>query len=138
MASAASMERVQQHLLPHSSKPTATTNTPWPSQTERKYKGFMHGGVQILRDEGIAGLYKGCVLHASLLDWVACLAVIASPSFPNTSLSIVPAALRECSYAAIRLALYDPIKTLLGENRADGVKGTSCRSSDEASHESND
>ncbi|ELR23554.1 carrier superfamily protein [Acanthamoeba castellanii str. Neff] len=61
---------------------------------ERKYKGFMHGGVQILRDEGIAGLYKG----------------------------IVPAALRECSYAAIRLALYDPIKTLLGENRADGVK----------------
>ncbi len=136
MASAASMERVQQDLLPHSSKPTATTNTPWPSQTERKYKGFMHGGVQILRDEGIAGLYKGCALHAGVLDWVTCLAIIASPSFLNTLLSIVPAALRECSYAAIRLALYDPIKTLLGENRADGVKGTSCRSSDEASHKS--
>jgi hypothetical protein len=26
---------------------------------ERKYKGLVHGGVQILRDEGIAGLYKG-------------------------------------------------------------------------------
>jgi hypothetical protein len=56
---------------------------------ERKYKGFTRSVLHIIKEEGLVGLYKG----------------------------IVPAALRESSYAAIRLALYDPIKQMLGEDR---------------------
>lgn len=56
------------------------------SLSRRKYPGFLRGGVQIVRQEGIRGLYKG--LTASLM--------------------------REGSYSSIRLGLYDPMKQLFG------------------------
>lgn len=51
-----------------------------------KYKGFLRGVLQIIKDEGIHGLYKG--LFASLL--------------------------REGSYSTIRMGGYDVMKELLG------------------------
>lgn len=59
-----------------------------------KYRGFLRGAVEIFRDEGIRGFYKG----------------------------IIPSGLRESSYAALRLALYDPIKSLLGESRSTSIE----------------
>ncbi|XP_064651776.1 mitochondrial substrate carrier family protein ucpB-like [Lineus longissimus] len=52
----------------------------------RYYRGILRGGVKIVRDEGLAGLYKG--LPASLM--------------------------REGSYSTIRLGAYEPLKQLFG------------------------
>lgn len=51
-----------------------------------KYTGMLSGLGTIVREEGVAGLYKG----------------------------IKPALLREGSYSALRMGLYEPIKELLG------------------------
>ena len=48
--------------------------------------GMLRGLVIIVREEGIGGLYKG----------------------------LAPALLREGSYSALRMGLYEPIKELLG------------------------
>ncbi|XP_067937520.1 mitochondrial substrate carrier family protein ucpB-like [Watersipora subatra] len=53
---------------------------------ERYYKGPIRGAVQVARDEGILGLYKG--LSASML--------------------------RELSYSSIRSGTYEPIKIIMG------------------------
>ncbi|XP_013388976.1 mitochondrial substrate carrier family protein ucpB-like [Lingula anatina] len=53
---------------------------------DRYYQGFLKGGVRIVHDEGVRGLYKG--LPASLM--------------------------REGSYSTIRLGAYEPMKKLFG------------------------
>ncbi|XP_060069210.1 mitochondrial substrate carrier family protein ucpB-like [Ylistrum balloti] len=52
----------------------------------RYYDGFLKGGVRIVSDEGIRGLYKG----------------------------IVPSLMREGSYSTIRMGAYEPVKVLFG------------------------
>eukprot|EP01116_Phalansterium_solitarium_P021393 TRINITY_DN6632_c0_g1_i1.p1 TRINITY_DN6632_c0_g1~~TRINITY_DN6632_c0_g1_i1.p1 ORF type:complete len:307 (+),score=55.28 TRINITY_DN6632_c0_g1_i1:196-1116(+) len=59
---------------------------------ERKYRGLLHTLVRIAREEGVRGLYKG----------------------------VAPSAVREFAYAGLRLALYEPIKKVLGEDPATG------------------
>eukprot|EP00795_Rhopilema_esculentum_P009542 gene9542-17288_t len=54
---------------------------------DRKYRGFFQGGIRIVQEEGVRGLYKG--VYAS--------------------------ALREGVYSTIRLGLYEPFKELFGE-----------------------
>eukprot|EP01113_Clastostelium_recurvatum_P041917 TRINITY_DN6735_c0_g1_i1.p1 TRINITY_DN6735_c0_g1~~TRINITY_DN6735_c0_g1_i1.p1 ORF type:complete len:322 (+),score=31.93 TRINITY_DN6735_c0_g1_i1:44-967(+) len=51
-----------------------------------RYRGFIQGGVQVVRDEGIMGLYKG----------------------------LFPSILREASYSTLRMGGYDVIKEMLG------------------------
>lgn len=53
---------------------------------DRYYRGFFRGGAQIVRDEGVRGLYKG--LCASMI--------------------------REASYSSIRMGAYEPVKRALG------------------------
>nr|XP_006824534.1 PREDICTED: mitochondrial substrate carrier family protein ucpB-like [Saccoglossus kowalevskii] len=52
----------------------------------RYYDGFIKGGIRIVQDEGIRGLYKG----------------------------VVPSLLREATYSTIRIGAYEPIKVWLG------------------------
>ncbi|XP_070558897.1 mitochondrial substrate carrier family protein ucpB-like [Ptychodera flava] len=52
----------------------------------RYYDGFIKGGIRIVKDEGIGGLYKG----------------------------VVPSLIREGTYSTIRLGAYEPIKVWLG------------------------
>ncbi|XP_069142036.1 mitochondrial substrate carrier family protein ucpB-like isoform X2 [Argopecten irradians] len=52
----------------------------------RYYDGFIKGGVRIVKDEGIRGLYKG----------------------------VVPSLMREGSYSTIRMGAYEPVKVLFG------------------------
>lgn len=54
--------------------------------TNRYYKGFFRGGLLIVKDEGIAGLYKG----------------------------VVASVMREGIYSTIRLGAYEPVKGLIG------------------------
>jgi len=54
--------------------------------SDLKYKGFTRGIIQIVKEEGLAGIYKG----------------------------IVPSLLREASYSTIRMGGYDVMKELLG------------------------
>jgi len=66
------------------------TNT----QNTKLYRGLFRSFPQIIKDEGISGLYKG----------------------------FGPSVLREGVYAGLRMGLYEPIKTLFGENTAQGVQ----------------
>ncbi|XP_071176606.1 mitochondrial substrate carrier family protein ucpB-like [Mytilus edulis] len=52
----------------------------------RYYEGVIKGGIQIFKDEGFRGLYKG----------------------------LLPSVMREALYSGIRLGAYEPIKVLLG------------------------
>ncbi|XP_077978623.1 mitochondrial substrate carrier family protein ucpB-like [Glandiceps talaboti] len=52
----------------------------------RYYDGFIRGGVKIVKDEGVRGLYKG----------------------------VFPSLLREGTYSTIRLGAYEPLKGFLG------------------------
>ncbi|XP_033746008.1 mitochondrial substrate carrier family protein ucpB-like [Pecten maximus] len=52
----------------------------------RYYDGFIKGGVRIVSDEGVRGLYKG----------------------------VVPSLMREGSYSTIRIGAYEPVKVLFG------------------------
>ncbi|KAK3102440.1 hypothetical protein FSP39_011400 [Pinctada imbricata] len=52
----------------------------------RYYDGFLKGGLQIVRDEGVLGLYKG----------------------------LLPSLMREGSYSTIRMGAYEPLKVLFG------------------------
>jgi len=60
----------------------------------KRYNGMFHGIFTIFSQEGIRGLYKG----------------------------ITPAALREGTYAGLRMGLYEPLKKLLGEERSKGTE----------------
>jgi len=62
------------------------------SGAPKKYRGMVHGIIQIARDEGIAGLYKG----------------------------LTPALMREGVYASIRFGCYEPLKVVLGEDATVG------------------
>lgn len=55
-------------------------------QAEQHYKGFIRGSLQIVRDEGFTGLYKG----------------------------LSPSVLREATYSTLRMGGYDMMKTYLG------------------------
>ncbi|XP_002741139.1 mitochondrial substrate carrier family protein ucpB-like [Saccoglossus kowalevskii] len=52
----------------------------------RYYDGFIKGGIKVVQDEGIRGLYKG----------------------------VLPSLLREGTYSTIRIGAYEPIKVWLG------------------------
>ena len=56
------------------------------AKSVREYAGFLRGMRHVVENEGVTGLYKG----------------------------LSPAILREASYSAIRLGLYEPAKELLG------------------------
>jgi len=58
----------------------------------KKYRGFLHGIVQIATDETIFGLYKG----------------------------FTPALMREGVYSSMRAGFYEPIKYFLGEDPTKG------------------
>jgi len=58
--------------------------------TEVKYKGFLRGGIQIIKDESILGLYKGQVRTNT----------DNQPTLPSTRLTA--SVMREASYSTLR------------------------------------